>query len=146
MKRILILALLVTMLSLLPNLAVAGGQGRPNLRSGAAPRGNVPRVWIHRGSRGYRHGHPIRPYYHYPNGYYYQSFYPPAVVIAPYGSTYYQPRVVEVTSPYFCVLHNAGFVNRAGMVDHLAGTHKFPLESAAYFCPAGVDSCLYPVQ
>jgi hypothetical protein len=146
MKRTLTLALLFAILGLLPNLTIAGGQGRPNLRSGAAPRGNVPRAWIHRGAPGYRHGHPIRPHYHYPNGYYYRPFYPPAVVISPYGPAYYQSRVVEVTSAYFCVLHNVGFVNRAGMVDHLAGTHKFPVESAASFCPDGVESCIYPVQ
>lgn len=137
---------MVAILCLLPNLSAAGGQGRANLRSGSVPRGNVPRGWVHRGVPVYRYRYPTHSYYYYPNAYYYQPFYPPAVVISPYGPAYYQPRVVEVTAPYFCVLHNAGFVTRAGMVDHLAGTHKFPLESAAYFCPESMESCIYPVQ
>jgi hypothetical protein len=30
------------------------------------------------------------------------------------------------------------------MLDHLAGTHKFPLETAAYICPEDVEICLFP--
>jgi len=140
MKRILIFALAAMVLSLVPDLTFAGGQGRANVRSGAAARGTMPRARVPMRRA------PVPRYYYYPNGFYYQPFYPPAVVISPYGPSYYQPPVFEVTAPYFCVLHNAGFYTRAGMVDHLAGTHKFPLESAAYFCPEGVNSCLYPVQ
>jgi hypothetical protein len=112
--------------------------GRPNLRS------------AHSAQRcravGLRRARTACPLYYYPNGFYYQPFYPTAVVISPYGPSYYQPPVLEVTAPYFCVLHNAGFYTRAGIVDHLAGTHKYPLESAAYFCPDGMESCIYPPQ
>jgi hypothetical protein len=140
MKRILILALAAVTLSWAPELTTAGGQGRATVRPGAAHRGTVPRPWAPTRRR------PVPRYYYYPNGFYYQPYYPPPVVISPYGPTYYQPPVFEVTAPYFCVLHNAGFYSRAGIVDHLAGTHKYPLESASYFCPDGVQSCIYPPQ
>lgn len=79
--------------------------------------------------------------YYYP-GYYY-PYNPPLVVVSPYSS-YYIPPTVVATLPYFCVLHQTGWVTRAGFLDHLAGTHKLTLESAASFCPDGFDSCLFP--
>jgi hypothetical protein len=140
MKPLLIFALAAVVACWAPDLTFAGSRGRSNVRSGAAPRGAVPRnsVPIRRA--------PVPRYYYYPNGFYYHPVYPPAVVISPYGPIYYQPPVFEITAPYFCVLHNAGFYTRAGIVDHLAGTHKYPLESAVYFCPDGVQSCIYPPQ
>jgi hypothetical protein len=140
MKRVLIFVLVGVIFSWVPDLIIAGGRGRPNLRSGATPRGTMPRGWAPTRRA------PLTRFYYYPNGVYYQPFYPTAVVISPYGPNYYQPPVLEVTAPYFCVLHNAGFYTRAGIVDHLAGTHKYPLESAAYFCPDGIESCIYPPQ
>ncbi|MBM4297699.1 MAG: hypothetical protein FJ143_08165 [Deltaproteobacteria bacterium] len=68
----------------------------------------------------------------------------PVLVISPYGPSYYLPPAVVVTSPYFCVLHNDGFVSRIGLLDHLAGTHKLPLDVAAAICPDGVGSCVFP--
>jgi hypothetical protein len=68
----------------------------------------------------------------------------PALVISPYGPSYYLPPAVVVSSPYFCVLHNDGFVSRIGLLDHLAGTHKLPLDVAAAICPDGVGSCVFP--
>lgn len=140
MKRIVTFALAAVVLGWAPELTIAGGQARPTFRAGAAPRRPPPRAWVPTRRA------PVQRYYYYPNGFYYQPFYPPAVVISPYGPNYYQPPVLEVTAPYFCVLHNAGFYTRAGIVDHLAGTHKYPLESAAYFCPDGIESCIYPPQ
>jgi len=49
-----------------------------------------------------------------------------------------------VNAPFFCVLHQQGYISRVGMLDHLAGTHKFPLEAAASIRPAGMDYCLFP--
>jgi hypothetical protein len=46
--------------------------------------------------------------------------------------------------PFFCTLHQVGFWTSAGMLDHLAGTHKFLLETAAYICPEDVEICLFP--
>ena len=54
------------------------------------------------------------------------------------------PPAVVVTYPYFCVFHNDGFVSRIGLLDHLAGTHKIPLDAAATICPDGVGSCVFP--
>ncbi len=76
--------------------------------------------------------------------YYYQPYYPPVVVISPYGPSYILPPTVVVTSPYFCVLHNQGFVSRVGLLDHLAGTHKIPLDAATSLCPDGGASCVFP--
>ena len=83
-----------------------------------------------------------------------RSFYPvvpydvpyqaPVLVISPYGPSYYMPPAVVVTLPYFCVFHNDGFVSRIGLLDHLAGTHKIPLDAAAAICPDGVGSCVFP--
>src|SRR4051794_4163034 len=50
--------------------------------------------------------------YVYP--YYYPGFYPynPPFVVSPYAA-YYTPPPVVVTLPYFCVLHQTGWVTRA---------------------------------
>ncbi len=85
-----------------------------------------------------RHVHGAYPYY------YYQPYYPPVVVISPYAQSYILPPTVVVTSPYFCVLHNEGFVSRVGLLDHLAGTHKIPLNAATSLCPDGGASCVFP--
>jgi hypothetical protein len=58
--------------------------------------------------------------------------------------SYYLPPTVVANLPFFCTLHQVGFWTRAGMLDHLAGTHKFPLETAAYICPEDVEICLFP--
>lgn len=76
--------------------------------------------------------------------YYYQPYYPPVLVISPYAQSYILPPTVVANEPYFCVLHNEGFVSRVGLVDHLAGTHKIPLEAATSLCPHGGRSCIFP--
>jgi hypothetical protein len=86
---------------------------------------------------------PYAPFYVYPPGYY--GYYNPEILVSPYPYyPYYAPPPVVVTAPFFCVLHQVGFVSRAGMLDHLAGTHKFPLQTAATLCPDGADNCLFP--
>src|SRR5512132_1394165 len=82
------------------------------------------------------------PYYYQP--YYYQPYYPPVLVVSPYAQSYILPPTVVVNEPYFCVLHNEGFVSRIGLVDHLAGTHKIPLDAVAGLCPDGGGSCVFP--
>jgi len=92
-----------------------------------------------------RHSHGGYPYYYYQvPGYYYQPYYPPVVVISPYAQPYILPPTVVVNAPYSCVLHNEGFVSRVGLLDHLAGTHKIPLEAATNLCPDGGGSCVFP--
>ena len=114
-------------LLLISGLALAGG------RRGA------PRTGIGLGS-----GVGLaRPYY-YPFASYYVPYQAPVLVISPYGPSYYVPPAVVVTYPYFCVFHNDGFVSRIGLLDHLAGTHKIPLDAAATICPDGVGSCVFP--
>jgi hypothetical protein len=54
------------------------------------------------------------------------------------------PPAVVVTAPYFCVLHNEGFVSRIGLLDHLVGTHKIALAAAVSICPDGAASCVFP--
>lgn len=91
-----------------------------------------------------RHFHGGYPYYYQVPGYYYQPYYPPVVVISPYAPSYVLPPTVVVNAPYFCVLHNEGYVSRVGLLDHLAGTHKIPLEAATSLCPDGGGSCVFP--
>lgn len=81
---------------------------------------------------------------YYPFASYYIPYQAPVSVISPYGPAYYVPPAVVVTWPYFCVFHNEGFVSRIGLLDHLAGTHKVPLDAAASLCPDGVGSCVFP--
>jgi len=85
------------------------------------------------------------PYYYYRvPGYYYQPYYPPVVVVSPYAQSYILPPTVVINAPYFCVLHNEGFVSRVGLLDHLAGTHKIPLDATTGLCPDGSGSCVFP--
>ena len=84
------------------------------------------------------------PRYYYPNGFYYGPSQVPIVVYSPYSPAYYLPPTAVVTLPFFCVLDNHGFVSRIALLDHIAGTHKIPLDTAASVCPDGVTSCIFP--
>jgi hypothetical protein len=67
------------------------------------------------------------------------------VVVSPFAhSYYYLPPPVVVTSPFFCILDNHGFVSRVGLLDHLSGMHRIPLDSAAAICPDGAENCIFP--
>jgi|GEM_PF-1398205 len=92
--------------------------------------------------RNFRAVKPSRFHYYVP-GNYYQPYYPRVIVISPYAPTYVPAPTVVVTSPFFCVLHNEGWVSRVGLLDHLSGTHKIPLDAAANLCPDGT-SCIFP--
>jgi hypothetical protein len=93
---------------------------------------------------GFGSGVPLDRRNYYPFASYYIPYQAPVLVISPYGPSYYVPPAVVVTLPYFCVFHNDGFVSRIGLLDHLAGTHKIPLDAAASICPDGVGSCVFP--
>ena len=105
----------------------------------AGERHGAPRSRI-----GFGSGVPLERRYYYPFAAYYVPYQAPVLVISPYGPSYYVPPAVVVTSPYFCVFHNDGFVSRVGLLDHLSGTHKIPLDAAATICPDGVGSCVFP--
>jgi hypothetical protein len=105
----------------------------------AGPREGTPRSRF-----GFGSGVPLERRYFYPVIPYYIPYQAPVLVISPYGPSYYVPPAVVVTSPFFCVFHNDGFVSRIGLLDHLAGTHKIPLDAAATICPDGVGSCVFP--
>ncbi len=85
----------------------------------------------------YRQIYGAYPYY------YYQPYYPQVVVISPYAPAYLLAPAA-VNAPYFCLLDNQGFVSRVGLLDHLAGTHKIPLDAAMNLCPDGGASCVFP--
>jgi len=82
--------------------------------------------------------------YYYPNIYQRWPSYPSVVVISPYGPAYYLPPAVFVTAPFFCAFDNHGFVSRIGLLDHLAGMHKIPLDAAAAICPGDSGVCVFP--
>ena len=71
----------------------------------------------------------------------------PQVFVVPSPYYYYSPyhfaRPVVVNTPFVCFEHGVGFISRVGMIDHLAGTHKFPLEDAAMSCPEDVETCIF---
>ena len=115
---------------------------------GAGPRRVIVAPRASAGARYFSGGMPNRVgvqgqfYGAYP--YYYQPYYPPVVVISPYAQSYILPPTVVVNEPYFCVLHNEGFVSRVGLIDHIAGTHKISLEAATGLCPDAGGSCVFP--
>ena len=79
--------------------------------------------------------------YRYPYGFtgYYAQ---PIVVISPAYYPYYLPSTLVASAPFYCLAHQAGWVSRAGMIDHLSGTHKIPLATAASVCPEATESCV----
>jgi hypothetical protein len=105
----------------------------------AAERHGAPRSRM-----GFGSGVALERRYYYSFVPYYVPYQAPVLVISPYGPSYYVPPAVVVTYPYFCVFHNDGFVSRIGLLDHLAGTHKIPLDAAATICPGGFGSCVFP--
>ena len=93
-----------------------------------------------------RNFHAAKPshfYYYVPRDYY-QPYYPAVVVVSPYAPAYVLAPTVVVTSPFFCVLHNEGWVSRVGLLDHLSGMHKIRLDAAANLCPDDGASCVFP--
>ncbi len=135
--------ILIGLLTALPGQAWAGG-GRTGERAvPVAPRSHVPRTWVPRGTPPARFVNPYQYYLYYPYPYPLTRYYrQPIVVISPAYYPYYFPPTVVVSSPFYCLAHQAGWVSRAGMLDHLSGTHKIPLETAASACPEATESCV----
>ena len=124
-------------LSLLLSLAAPGWAGPPRrvARAGVFVGGPVSPTW----------GFGVQPQrYLYPNSYYVVPYQTPILVYSPYSPAYYLPPTTVATLPYFCALDNHGFVSRIALVDHIAGTHKIPLDAAATICPDGLTSCIFP--
>ena len=145
MRRITTSAVIMGLVISLSGQLWAGG-ARVIVRPGAvavgvAPGGVVSRRWANGGF--VAPGYSYQTYYYIP-GPYYRQYYAPVIVVSPYYYPYYVAHPVVVNAPFFCLLHETGFISRAGMLDHLAGTHKFALETAASICPEGIESCLFP--
>ena len=81
--------------------------------------------------------------YHYVPGDFYQPYYPQVIVVSPYAPAYVLGPTAVVTLPFFCVLHNEGWVSRVGLLDHLSGMHKIPLDAAANLCRDD-GGCIFP--
>lgn len=136
MKTILSGLICLTILVALAREVPAGGK-----RAGIRGSNTASVLFGSRGSSIY-FGYP----YVYPGPFYYLPYYyPPVRVISPYAYPYYHvPPTVVATWPYFCALHNEAFVSRVGLLDHLSGTHKIPLDGAVNFCPDGSAACIFP--
>lgn len=128
----------ITILAL--GLVLAGEVGAGPRRAMVAPRANAGVTFF---AGGASNRVIVQRQFAYPY-YYYQPYSPPVVVISPYAQSYMLPPTVVVTAPYFCVLHNEGYVSRVGLLDHLAGTHKIPLNAATSLCPDGGGNCVFP--
>ena len=140
MRRILPIVALALIIFSPVSVSSWAGQSRVVVRAGNATGRSA---WIAGGVPARRYFYAGPPYYYYVPGYYYQPYYTP-VVVSPYSPSYVLPPAVVVIAPFFCALHNEGFVSRVGLLDHLAGTHKIPLDATAALCPDGSGSCVFP--
>ena len=135
---------LVGLLTALPAQVWAGGARAGERAANSPPRSAVPRTSVQGGTPATRFQNPYQPYYYYyPYPYRFTGYYrQPIVVISPAYHPYYVPQTVVVSSPFYCLAHQAGWVSRVGMLDHLSGTHKIPLATAASVCPDATESCV----
>ena len=140
MPRALILAMIFSMFFRFDGQAAAGPK-HPSVKHPGKARHPAARAWVTP-----RHRYPLAPYpyYHYPRHYRYRPDHRSVVILPHAHSFYYVPPPVVVTSPFFCILHNHGFVSRVGLLDHLSGMHRIPLDSAASICPDGAGHCIFP--
>jgi hypothetical protein len=136
--------ILIGLLTALPGQVWAGGARAGERAALNSSRSTVPRTWVQSGGPPTRFVNPYPPYYYYyPYPYPFTGYYAqPIVVISPAYYPYYVPQTVVVSSPFYCLAHQAGWVSRAGMLDHLSGTHKIPLATAASVCPEATESCV----
>jgi len=142
MKRSSSLAIIFSVLFWFEGLSFAGQRHVAGTHIGSA-QGSVSRARVAPLRFEHRHGRRGAPFNHR-RRYYYWPNYPPPVVISPYPHYFYVPPPVVATTPFFCILHNHGFVSRVGLLDHLSGMHRIPLDSAASICPAGAEHCIFP--
>lgn len=142
MKRSLVLSIVFSVLFWFGGQAVAG-QRHSGVKHPDSARHGKPRPWVAPGGVRHQHAYPP-PRYRHPRDYFYWRGYPSIVVIAPYAP-FLDPLTPEVvTSPFFCILHNRGFTSRVGLLDHLSGTHRIALNTAAAICPDGAEHCIFP--
>lgn len=136
----------ISLLLVLPGEAEAAA-ARGGARIAPTTHGSaVPGSWARPGAAAVRfvNPYPYYPYY-YPYGYPYpfSGYYAqPIVVISPGYDPYSVAPSIVASSPFYCLAHRAGWVSRAGMLDHLSGTHKIPLGTAASVCPDASDGCV----
>ncbi len=145
MKRLMTTAAILGLISVLSGQVMAAG-ATVAPRSGGISTGDALQSAVARGFyygatpslRYPRHHHFHSPYYGYPR-YYHR----PIIIISPYYYyPYFTPATIITTSPFFCLQHNVGYISRAGMLDHLSGTHKIALATAASVCPEGGEGCV----
>jgi hypothetical protein len=136
--------ILIGLLMALPEQVWVGGARAGERAAPNSSRSTVPRTWVQGGTPATRFQNFYQPYYYYyPYPYRFTGYYgQPIVVISPAYYPYYVPQTVVVSSPFYCLAHQAGWVSRAGMLDHLSGTHKIPLATAASVCPDTIESCV----
>lgn len=136
--------ILIGLLTALSGQVWAGGSRAGESATVIAPRSAVSRTWVRPGIPPTRFVNPYQPYYYYyPYPYRFTGYYAqPIVIISPAYYPYYVPPTLVASSPFYCLAHQVGWVSRAGMLDHLSGTHKIPLDSAASVCPDGGASCV----
>lgn len=136
--------ILIGLLTVLPAQVWAGGARAGVKATVAAPRSAVSRNWVQSGAPPAWFPNPYQPYYnYYPYPYRVTGYYgQPIVVISPAYYPYYVFPTIVASSPFYCLAHQAGWISRAGMLDHLSGTHKIPLATAASVCPDATESCV----
>ena|SRR3990170_1895204 len=135
--------ILIGLLTALPGQVWAGGARGGERAVAAATRSAVSHTLAHGGTPLTRSATPYRHYYYYPSPYGFSGYYrQPIVVISPMYYPFYVPPVIVTSSPFYCLAHQAGYISRAGMLDHLSGTHRIPLETAASACPEATESCV----
>ena len=130
------IAAVIAVIALLVAGQVSAGGSGVALRVGNSPTSTAPKSAVERGRRSGRHLFPGYSYYYpYPYGYY-----PAPIIVAPYP--YYGPVTLAVSAPFFCLSHHVGYISRIGILDHLSGIHKLPLDTAAAVCPDDNQSCI----
>jgi len=144
MRRLIGKFILIGLLTALPGQVWAGGARAGERAAINSPRSNLPRTWVRPGALPTRFANPYPPYYYYyPYPYPFTGYYrQPIVVISPAYYPYYDAPTLVASSPFYCLAHQAGWMSRAGMLDHLSGTHKIPLATAASVCPDATESCV----
>ena len=124
-----------------PKFAAPGGA------VGGSARGQIQRYWRPAVPVGPYGRFYYSPYYYYPYPYAFYGQNPRSVIVitpSAYSLDYYGygPATLVTSEPFYCQMHHVGFVSRAGFLDHISGTHKIPLETAASICTENNESCV----
>jgi hypothetical protein len=142
MKEKVVVHLIIAILLIWAAPALAGGapaqfRHAPAIseRRPAAPQ----RFWGRPPARVYKFYSP--PIYH--RGFSHFDHWKHELYFGPHHHSLHSHPLLSV-SPFVCLYHEEAFVNQAGFVDHVGGTHKIPLESTLSFCDAHGSSCIFP--